>query len=81
MVEKLPLADFSSLKPICPTISILELCFKACPFSSEGCTGVSFFYDVLNVFSGTLEGHVPVLGPVKCGFAEPHELSTSKTSS
>ena len=32
-------------------------------------------------FSGTLGGHVSVVGPVKFGFEEPHELSTSKASS
>ena len=71
-------------KPICPTISIFGIAFRRmCLFSSESCTCVNLFYDLLHVFSGTLggHGHVPVVGPVKCGFSEPHELRASETSS
>ena len=49
--------------------------------ASEVCTWVSFFYDVLNDFFGTLGGHVPVVGPVKSCFSKPNELKGSKTLS
>ena len=50
-------------------------------YASEVCTCFSFFFDVLKDFSGTLGGHVPVVGPVKCGFSVSLDLSASKISS
>ena len=69
-------------KPKCPTISnlgILGIVFWSMCFFHRRVVLVSVYSMMFWMFF--LVGHVPVVGPVKCGFSESHQLRASETSS
>ena len=66
-------------KPKFSTISNLGIVFWSMCFFHRRVVLVSVYSMMFWMFF--LGGHVPVVGPVKCGFSEPHELRASKTSS